>query len=253
MLPSAMQEERLFALFVLRDVREGWTPESRRAYLTALNDASTFVAGEGMPKYLDHIRKEFVATLTEDEAAEFADLLKPAALAEEIIPATTRQVVKKWAVDDFATLLDQPAKGNTERGAALFREALCVRCHRAGARGPAVGPDLTHVGGRFSRLDLLASILTPSKVVAESYRGVNVTTNDGRVISGRVVTGGDYRSQVLRIATDPLRPSTVVEVDKKEIEAVRESDVSPMPTGLVDGFTAEEVLDLLAFLASGKS
>jgi putative heme-binding domain-containing protein len=253
MLPSQVQEERLFGLFVLRNVREGWTPESRRAYLTSMNEASTFVAGEGMPRFLENIRKEFVATLTEKETADLAELLKPAAVVEETIAASSRPVVKQWTIDDFTPLLNQPGKGNVERGAVLFREALCVRCHRAGARGPAVGPDLTYVGNRFSRQDLLGSILTPSKVVAENYRGVNVRTNDGRVITGRVVTGGDYRSQVLRIATDPLRPSMIVEIDKKEIEAVKESDVSPMPTGLVDGFTADEVLDLLAYLTSTKS
>ncbi|OAI53672.1 hypothetical protein AYO47_04215 [Planctomyces sp. SCGC AG-212-M04] len=253
MLPSQVQEERLFGLFVLRNVREGWSPESRRAYLTSLNEASTFVAGEGMPKFLESIRKEFVATLTAKEAAGLAEFLKPAVVVEETIAASPRPTVKHWTIEDFTTLLNQPAKGNAERGAVLFREALCVRCHRAGARGPAVGPDLTYVGNRFSRQDLLGSILTPSKVVAENYRGVNVTTTDGRVITGRVVTGGDYRSQVLKIATDPLRPSTIVEIDKKEIEAVKESDVSPMPTGLVDGFTADEVLDLLAYLTSAKS
>lgn len=253
MLPSSVQEERLFGLFVLRNVREGWTPESRQAYLAALNDASTFVAGEGMPRFLENIRKEFVATLTEQETAQFADLLKPASVEDETVTASSRPVVKKWTIDDFTPLLDQLPKGNAERGAVLFKEALCVRCHRAGARGPAVGPDLTYVGNRFSRQDLLGSILTPSKVVAENYRGVSVTTTDGRVISGRVVPGGDFRSQILRVSTDPLRPSAVVEIDKKDVEAVRESDVSPMPTGLVDGLTADEVLDLLAYLTSTKS
>jgi len=234
-------------------LREGWTPDSRRAYLVALNEASTFVAGEGMPKFLETIRKEFVATLTAKETADLAELLKPAAVEDDIVSVTSRAVVKKWTIEDFTAALDQPAKGNAERGAVLFREALCTRCHRAGARGPAVGPDLTYVGNRFSRQDLLGSILTPSKVVAENYRGVRVSTTDGRVMSGRVVTGGDFRSQILRISTDPLRPSAVVEIDKKDIEGVRESEVSPMPTGLVDGLTADEVLDLLAYLTSVKS
>jgi hypothetical protein len=87
--------------------------------------------------------------------------------------------------------------------------------------------------------------------VAENYRNVEVVTTDGRVIIGRPLTAGDYRAEKLRIATDPLRPSVVVEIDKKEIELHRLAPTSPMPTGLLDTFTREEIADLLAYLASG--
>ena len=161
-------------------------------------------------------------------------------------------MVKAWKGDDFSALpADSSQQGDAARGAAIFRDALCVRCHRVGARGPAVGPDLTSVASRFSRRDMLESILTPSKVVAENYRSVQVSTTDGRVHVGRVLVEGDYRSEKLRLATDPLKPSAVVEIDKKEIEQYRESENSPMPGGLLDGFRAEEVLDLLAFLEAG--
>jgi len=120
-------------------------------------------------------------------------------------------------------------------------------------RGPAIGPALTHVTGRFSRRDILESILTPSKVVAENYRNIQVLATDGRVIVGRVLAEGDYRSEKLRIATDPLRPAAVVELSKREIDQVRESESSPMPQGLLDSFGQAEVLDLLAFLLAGAN
>jgi hypothetical protein len=63
---------------------------------------------------------------------------------------------------------------------------------------------------------------------------------------------GDYRSEKLRLSTQPLRPAEFVELDKKQIEEVRESELSPMPEGLLDGFRAEDVLDLLAFLRRGQ-
>ena len=63
-----------------------------------------------------------------------------------------------------------------------------------------------------------------------------------------MVAEGDYRSEKLLINVDPLRPSKVVEVDKKEIAEHRLLGTSPMPAGLLDGFTAAEVRDLLAFL-----
>jgi len=135
----------------------------------------------------------------------------------------------------------------------VFHEALCARCHRVGVRGPAIGPDLTHVASRFSRRDILESILRPSASVAEIYRNVQVVTEDGRVVTGRVVSAGDFRSQLLRLNTDQLRPGRVVEVDKRTIEEFRELETSPMPEGLLNTFTREDIADLLAYLEAGPA
>ncbi len=250
LLNSPAQEDRLQGLFVLRDVRSGWTKETRRAYFTALNDGAKFVAGEGMPKFLAQIREQAVATLSEDELKDLADLLRPDADASEPLPPP-RPLVRRWTSADFANLASDIARGDAQRGETVFRDALCIRCHRAGARGPAVGPDLTHVAGRFGPRDLLDSILTPNKVIAENYRNVQLRTIDGRTLVGRVLMQGDFRSEKLRLATQPLAPAEFVELDKKQIEEVRESAISPMPEGLLDGFRAEDVLDLLAFLTRG--
>jgi putative heme-binding domain-containing protein len=253
LLASDAQEDRLQGLLVLRRVRTGWTSETRRAYFTALNDGGKFVAGEGMPRFLSKLREEALATLSETERLELADLLQPASEATESEPPP-RPVVKNWTLSDFASSLEGTGhRGSSARGALVFRDALCARCHRAGARGPAVGPDLTHVSGRFSRRDMLESILTPSKVVAENYRNVQVSTTDGRVLVGRVLVEGDYRSETLRLATEPLQPAAIVELNKRQIDQVRESETSPMPSGLLDSFQLEEILDLLAFLESGAN
>ena len=80
---------------------------------------------------------------------------------------------------------------------------------------------------------------------------MQVRTTDGRTLVGRVLVEGDFRSEKLRLATQPLAPAEVVELDKKQIEEVRESPISPMPEGLLDGFRESDVLDLLAFLTRG--
>jgi putative heme-binding domain-containing protein len=167
---------------------------------------------------------------------------------------THRQLVRKWSVDDLADIVaDSAPRGDARRGATVFREALCTRCHRIGATGPAVGPDLTYVARRFAARDILQSVLLPSQVVAENYRNIEVVTTDGRVIIGRPVMSGDYRAERLRIATDPLRASVVVELDKKEIELHQLAPTSPMPTGLLDTFTRHEIADLLAYLVGGMA
>ena len=56
--------------------------------------------------------------------------------------------------------------------------------------GHFVGPDLTSVSRRFTRRDLLMSVLNPSLVVSEKYRNVQIITNDGRTITGRAIASG---------------------------------------------------------------
>lgn len=253
LLMSSVQEDRLQGLFVLRDVQTGWENQTRRTYFSALNEASSFIGGEGMPKFLAQIREQAVATMSVTERDALTDLLAPRVIEEETLPPT-RPHVKQWSLDDLTgRLSDSTQRGDASRGAAVFRDALCARCHRSGTRGPAIGPDLTHVAGRFGQRDILESILVPSKVVAENYRNVQVITTDGRQIVGRIVAEGDFRSEKLRIATEPMRPSVVVELSKREIEQYREVETSPMPQGLLDSFTAQEVLDLLAFLENGRN
>jgi putative heme-binding domain-containing protein len=141
-------------------------------------------------------------------------------------------------------------KADRELGSKVFREALCARCHRVGREGQAVGPDLTFVGRRFSPRDLLESILTPSRSVAENFRTDVIVTQSGDVHVGRILIEGDYRSQRVRIQTDPLKSNSVVEIDKKEIEEHKQLDRSPMPDSLLDTFNRDEIRALLAFLQS---
>ena len=133
----------------------------------------------------------------------------------------------------------------------MFAVALCARCHRFGQQGMALGPDLTSVARRFSRQDILQSILEPSQVIAENYRSQQVVTTSGKVLEGRVSYTGDYRSPILKIATDPMFPGKLIEIPKSEIEEYSWSATSYMPSGLLDTLSREEILDLLAYIESG--
>jgi mono/diheme cytochrome c family protein len=52
---------------------------------------------------------------------------------------------------------------------AIFRAAGCVGCHRIGAEGGNVGPDLTHVGARRTAESIRAKILDPASSTAKGY------------------------------------------------------------------------------------
>jgi putative heme-binding domain-containing protein len=252
---SSTQRERMHALFVLRDQKSGWSPDSRRLYFEALRELErTAFSGQGMPGFLRQIREQATAHLTDSDREQLAELLKPAAVDSAEPLLISRPLVQKWTLPELTERLGQATQsGDAKRGQSLFRDVRCVACHRLNGRGGVIGPDLTAVSRRFSRRDILASIIDPSLVIAEKYRGAQVVTTDGKVINGRVVTGGDYRAIELRIVEDSMQPGKITRIKKQDIELTQPSKTSPMPAGLVDTLTAAEILDLLAFMASGNA
>ena len=248
LLQSVDQRDQLAGLLALRGQLSRLRDEQQRLYLTVLNRGVDFTGGDGMPVFLKRLREDALAGLSESERQSLGTLLQETPQAhEDVVPA--RAVVRQWVLADLEPLLSADAeRGDPERGAVVFREALCVRCHRVGASGPAVGPDLSFVAHRFSRRDICESVLNPSRVVAEPYRLTQITTLSGTVVTGRILSGGDFRSELVRVNTDPLRVSAVQEVDRKQIDEVRILEQSPMPAGLFDVLTLEEIRDLLAWL-----
>ena len=131
---------------------------------------------------------------------------------------------------------------------AAFAMAQCGACHRMASHVPGteVGPDLTSAASRFSRRDLLESIVNPSKAIDDKFKQTQVTLDDGQVLSGQLVTDGD------RVILYPnLLARDAVTLSKKQIVSQKVSEVSPMPTGLLSVLTREQILDLLAYIESG--
>ena len=87
-------------------------------------------------------------------------------------------------------------------------------------------------------------------MIADDYRSLLIVTTDGKTYQGQATLGGDYRSRFLRLSTDALRPFATVEIAKSDIESQQRSNVSWMPTGLLDTFTKDDILDLLTYLES---
>ena len=138
-------------------------------------------------------------------------------------------------------------KRDFDRGRQLFGAANCFACHRFDDEGGANGPDLTGLAGRFSRKDLLESIVDPSKMISDQYAAVVIRTLGGETITGRIV---NLHGDTLHVNTDMLNPNGIQNVQRKDIDKMQPSKLSMMPNGLLDTLQEDEVLDLMAFLLS---
>ena len=142
-----------------------------------------------LPNFMKNFFKEATANLSDAERKELAPLLKSIDQASVSTYETKpRPVVKAWKMDELLPMLDKRRQGPQLRQGAGRRTSIgqCIKCHRFGNEGGAVGPDLTAVSSRFARRDILESILEPSKVVSEQYQNVVVTTTTGKTIVGRL-------------------------------------------------------------------
>ena len=132
----------------------------------------------------------------------------------------------------------------------MFEQATCARCHNLGPGEKKLGPDLTEVTKRFRGSKLLQQIVKPSAEIHKDFQTQMILGDDGRLRTGLVVTETE---EELVLIPNLLKPDIVETMKKSSIEERNTAEVSTMPAGLLDTFSVEEILDLVAFIESAGS
>lgn len=104
-------------------------------------------------------------------------------------------------------------------------QKTCLVCHKMHGEGAEIGPDLTGVG-RSSLDALLHNVIHPNEIIGEGYENVEVETNDGRIVNGRMIENTDSRVKLV------MAGPTEVVVPKSDIRQLHVTDNSVMPEGL---------------------
>ena len=145
-------------------------------------------------------------------------------------------------------LLEQLSGGDIRRGQAVFHstKAACSSCHAMGYLGGRVGPDLTRIGGIRAERDLVEAIVYPSASFVRSYEPVVVVTAAGKTHNGLI------KKDTLEEIVLAINATEEVRMPRDEIEEIRPSLVSVMPSGLEKQLTPQELADLIAFLRAAK-
>lgn len=246
--PSA--DEQIQYAFCLREVTEGWNDKTRREYFQWFYDIATARGGASFGGFIENIRQVALKNLTDAQKQQLGDLVgPPPAPRDPLENLAPRAVVKAWTVDEVDAVAQKKSEGfDFERGKLMFAVAQCYKCHRMGGQGGIQGPDLTSAGGRFSARDMLVAIVEPSKEISDQYQASQFLLEDDSVVVGRVA---NLNGEDLMIQTNMLDPGNFTNLKRKDIVEVRQSQVSPMPSGLLDTLNEQEILDLLAYLRAG--
>ena len=167
-------------------------------------------------------------------------------LFEKFLPPDQR-VQRLGSMVAAAEILAKP--GVAARGKQVFFNTAgvsCKNCHRIAQDGAEVGPELTLIGKKYDRAQLLESILEPSKFIDPKFVTYLLETKDGVVMSGLLLER-NAKEVVLKDAQNK-----VVRLPVSEIEHLATQQQSLMPELLLRDMTAQQVADLLEYLASLK-
>lgn len=139
--------------------------------------------------------------------------------------------------------------GDVERGRQLFHKTTgiqCRNCHKIAGDGTDIGPDLNQIGRKYDRAKLLENILDPSKNVEPRYATWLVETTAGQVYTG-LLMHKDGNEIVVKDSDNKQH-----HIATGDVETAVPQQKSLMPDLLLKDFTAQQVADLLSYLASLK-
>ncbi len=220
---------------------ENGTLGEKQAALAALGSLTEPAAENALTGWLTRLLAGDVPKEVQLDLIEAAEKRS----SPEIKGKLERYQASKPKDDPLAEYREALYGGNAAEGKKIFferPEASCVRCHKINGEGGEVGPDLSHVGGQKDRQYFLESVLIPNKQIAPGFESVLVTLNNGALYAG-VLKSENANELVINSPEDGL-----VTVKKSDLKT-REKGLSPMPEGMGQTLSKQDLRDLVEFLS----
>jgi quinoprotein glucose dehydrogenase len=178
------------------------------------------------------------------------DLLEAAAKrsSDAIKQKLANYLAGKPKDDPLTEFRETLAGGDSLQGRKTFFErpdAQCVRCHKIAGQGGDVGPDLSHIGAQKDRVYLLESIVLPNKQIAQGFDSVRVTLKNDESFAG--VLKSETPTELVLNSPD----AGLIKIKKAEIET-RQKALSPMPEGMGQILSKQDIRNLVEFLSGLK-
>ena len=166
---------------------------------------------------------------------------RKAKIVQKAVGRATPTADRKAIVEKFIGLADKP--GDIVLGKEVFTKN-CIVCHTLDGQGGKVGPELTGVGAR-PKADILMQILDPNRSVEGTFREWSATSNDGELVSGRLMTESTTTVEILD-TTGKLHT-----LQRKDLKKLTVSEKGIMPEGF-EVLKPEELTSVIEYLAMSK-
>ena len=255
MLEKIPPAQQTYMATMLSAAKNNWTPELHEQYFSWFKRAFAYQGGRSYVGFIDRARKLALKNVSESKRGYFdkvggSDMLT--SNGNDLMAAVSpKGPGKNWKVEDAVALFDANLENrNFENGKAMYNATTCSRCHAMKGEGGNVGPDLTNLGTRFSKKDMLESIIDPNKTVSDQYAATQIMLRNGTSVVGRIV---NQDKMAYYVSQNPYDPDQLEKISKKNVRSLKYSPVSSMLPGLINSLNADELKDLMAYLMSGGS
>jgi len=136
------------------------------------------------------------------------------------------------------------AHGDPTNGRVIFDgPGDCLTCHRVGAVGAILGPNLSDVGLRLSPEGIAQAVLTPPPQVEPRYRLYEIVTTQGKMVRGKLLNQDPFSLQMLESGGE------LVAFSRSQVREGRFVKPPEMPS-YRHKLTGVQIRDLIAYLAS---
>lgn len=146
---------------------------------------------------------------------------------------------KRYSVPDI-----QKLKGDASNGQTVFM-GKCIICHKNGAVGNEIGPDLSSIGQKFAKPAMLDAIIHPNASIVFGYEPVMIKTKAGQAFYGFVLSEGE--TTVLKDMTGKK-----IVIGPDDIENKEKMKTGFMPGAASIGLTEQDLADLSTYLLTLK-
>lgn len=231
---------------------QGWTPALREKYFRYFAKLLSGNGGESYNGFVIKIRDIALSKVPVDQREELKGLS-----GEELLSVNKHDLAnlpqpegpgKNWSVNEVVALVESNDRtGDLDKGAKMFKAALCASCHSINGQGSSIGPELTQIATRFSSKDLAEAIVLPNKTISDQYTATELLLQDDRFMWGTVMRETD---DSLFINQNPMLSDRLNKISKAQIKKRSPSDRSIMMPALLNRLNAQEVKDLIQFIQS---
>lgn len=195
---------------------------------------------------IDFGRGQFRRTMTDEELSRIIRQGIP----NTPMPATNVSVEQAAQIVTYLRALGSgkgavTITGDAARGKTIVEgTGNCLSCHRIGATGGRVGPDLSNTGATRRAAELVRALTDPQADVQPTARFYRVVLADGTTVTGRLL-GHDTFNVRLLDTKEQLR--LFVKSDLKSHGFIP----SPMPS-YAKTLTSQQIMDVVSYLLSLK-
>ena len=217
--------------------------EERRAVYTALAQVEDRAAERLLLAEFDQL---LAGTLPAELRLDVVEGMTTRASGTTRLRLDELQATRQAQNPVLADWMDTYFGGDARAGQRIFEEneaLTCLRCHLVDEEATkGVGPDLTGVGTRLTRDQLVEAVVAPNARISPGFEGVLLVLDGEELISGRIV------------AEDP-ESVTVLQSDGESVKVAiariveRRPDLSAMPEGMEQFLTKRQMRDLVEYLS----